>query len=67
MKKLVTLFAGIATLASIPAFAGPNWRIIHDERRDALLQAEHCAKAEAAALQKHKSMLSSSKSSAVHS
>ncbi len=74
MKKVVILLATLASTLSLPAFAGPNWLIIQDERRDTQLQDEHCAKLEhaapwhkQAAAEKRKSMLSSNKQGAVHS
>lgn len=43
MNKLSILLAAVIASASLPALAGPNWRIIHDERRDAAFQAADCA------------------------
>lgn len=74
MKKFTLLLAVLAATASLPAFAGPNWLIIHDERRDTRLQDEHCAKMEhlatlhkQAVTEKHKSMLSAREPHSVHS
>jgi hypothetical protein len=74
MKKFTILLAVLAATTSMPAFAGPNWLVIHDERRDTLQQDEHCSKMghlaslhKQAAMAKHKSMLSSGESHTIHS
>jgi hypothetical protein len=74
MKQVAVLLATLASALSLPAFAGPNWLIIHDSRKDTLLQDEHCARLDhaapwhrQAAAEKHKSMLSSNKQGGIHS
>lgn len=73
MKKLSLLIATLVSTASLPAFAGPNWMIIHDERRDTMSHEGHCSAKNwtshkaSSAQEKHKSMLSSDESRSAHS
>lgn len=73
MKKFALLMAAVTSAASFPALAGPNWNIIHDERRDTMLQEKHCSARNrmshkaSSTQEKHKPVLSSDQSRSSHS